>query len=81
MRKILILLFAALFAISAVTPAYASHHRRHHRYYRGGHPIIVVDSTLATLPLGRATRGSWAECRHVEQAPTLETPSDLGVPE
>jgi hypothetical protein len=42
MRKILILLFAALFAISAVTPAYASHHRRHHRYYSGGHPIIVV---------------------------------------
>jgi cell division protein FtsL len=41
MKKIVLFLFAALFAISAVTPVYANHHRRHHRYH-GGHPIVVV---------------------------------------
>ena len=41
MKRIVILLFAALFAIFADTPAYANHHRRHHRYHHG-RPIIVV---------------------------------------
>jgi hypothetical protein len=41
MKKVLIFLFAALVAISSITPAYAYHHGRHHRYHRG-HPIIVV---------------------------------------
>jgi hypothetical protein len=41
MKKIVVLMFAALFTIFAVTPAYANHHRRHHRYHRG-QPIIVV---------------------------------------
>jgi len=39
MKKILVLLLAAVFVISAATPAFAGRHRRHHRYH-GGHPII-----------------------------------------
>ena len=38
MRKIFILLFAVLFAISVVTPAYASHHRTHDRITTGVGP-------------------------------------------
>ena len=41
MKKIVIYLFAALLAMSAATPAFASHHRRHHRYHRG-QPIVMV---------------------------------------
>jgi hypothetical protein len=41
MKKFLVLLFVALFTLSAVTPAFANHHRRHHRYHRG-EPIIVI---------------------------------------
>jgi hypothetical protein len=41
MKKIVVLMLAALFAISAVTPAYAYHHRRHHRYHQG-RPVIVI---------------------------------------
>jgi hypothetical protein len=41
MKKILIFVFAAFFAISAATPAFAYHHRRHHRYHRG-QPVVVV---------------------------------------
>jgi hypothetical protein len=37
-------------------------------------------STLATLPLRQATRGSWAPYWQMEQAPTPETRSNLGVP-
>jgi hypothetical protein len=41
MKKIVILMLAALFAISAVTPAYAYHHRRHHRYHHGQAVIVI----------------------------------------
>lgn len=41
MKKILVLLFAALFVIFAATPAYANHHRRHHRYHQG-RPIVII---------------------------------------
>jgi hypothetical protein len=41
MKKILIFLLLAVFAISAATPAFADHHRRHHRYH-GGQPVIVI---------------------------------------
>jgi len=39
MKKLVVLSFAALIAIFAVTPAYAYHHRRHHRH----HPIVVIN--------------------------------------
>ena len=41
MKNILSFFFAALLAISSVTPAYAYHDGRHHRYHRG-HPIVIV---------------------------------------
>jgi len=41
MKKIMALLLLAVFALSAVTPAYAYHHRRHHRYH-GGQPVVVL---------------------------------------
>jgi hypothetical protein len=40
MKKFLVYLLLAVFALSAATPAYAYHHRRHHRYHNGG-PVIV----------------------------------------
>lgn len=41
MKKTLVFLLLAVFALSAATPAFAYHHRRHHRYH-GGQPVVVV---------------------------------------
>jgi hypothetical protein len=40
MKKFLLYLLLAVFALSAATPAFAYHHRRHHRYH-DGRPIVV----------------------------------------
>ena len=76
MKKVLIFLFAALVAISSVTPAYAYHHGRHHRSpdYRGS------ASSLVLLPPRQTTRGSWAPYWQIEQALTPEARPNLGVP-
>jgi hypothetical protein len=45
MKKILVLLFAAVLAISVATPAFAStynRHRRHHRHHRQQHHAVIV---------------------------------------
>jgi hypothetical protein len=42
MKKILVLLFAATFVISAATSAFADHHRRHHRDHRDHGPVIGI---------------------------------------
>jgi fatty-acid desaturase len=45
MKKILVFLLLAVFALSAATPAFAYHHRRHHRY-QDGRPIVVFHIPL-----------------------------------
>jgi hypothetical protein len=45
MKKFLVYLLLAVFALSAATPAFAYHHRYHHRYH-DGRPIVVFHIPL-----------------------------------